>query len=140
MKKRFLVVLCVLVMGLAGCKDVNANRYGSMTLLNDELYYYANDYVYKYSSGTISEVEKAESIYFDVYEKDGKIEINYRDSGDTYVESRYDSLLDGAGRIVYNEEFVYARYPAGDGRICIYRITEASSETGELEEIDEIEF
>lgn len=138
-KRRFLV-LFVLLIGLAGCKDANANRYGSMALLNDELYYYANDYVYKYASGACVEVEKADSPYFDVTETDGVVEISYRDSGEGYEETPYADLLDGAGQIVYNEEFVYARYPGGEGSITVYRVMESSDGTETLEPVDEIEF
>lgn len=140
MKKSLAVLLCVLLVGLVGCKNVNSNRYGSMILLNDELYYYANDSVYKYTSEKSVEVEAAESPYFDVSEQGGTVKISYRDSGDVLVETPYSKQLDGAGQIVYNDEFVYARYPQGEGKIVIYRIVETEEETKKLEIVDEIEF
>lgn len=139
MKKSLAVLLCVLLVGLVGCKNVNSNRYGSMILLNDELYYYANDSVYKYTSEKSVKVEAAESPYFDVSEQGGTVKISYRDSGDVFVETPYSEQLDGAGQIVYNGEFVYARYPQGGGKIVIYRIVKTEEETEKLEIVDEIE-
>jgi len=140
MRKGLAVILCVLLVGLVGCKDVNANRYGSMALHNDELYYYANDFVYKYASETSVKVEEAESPYFDIFEQDGTVQISYRDSGDVSVETPYTERLDGAGQILYNDEFVYARYPGGDGQIVVYQIVKAEDETEKLEFVAEIEF
>lgn len=140
MKKSLAVLLCVLLVGLVGCKNVNSNRYGSMVLFDDELYYYANDAVYKYTSEESVKVEAADSPYFDVSEQGGTVKISYRDSGDVFAETPYREQLDDAGQIVYNDEFVYARYPQGRGKIVIYRIVETEEETEKLEIVDEIEF
>ena len=51
MRKR--VLLCILgifsVCAMAGCSDVNANRYGSLATYKDTLYYYANNAIYSYT-------------------------------------------------------------------------------------------
>jgi len=134
------IIMLLMVVTLCACQNVNHNRYGTLALDNDILYYYANGYVYRYKDGKSEKYEKADSIHFEVL--DGKIVYDNEEStdeDDTVPESLttpYDDQLEGAYSIVYTNERVYARFPDGDSRIEVYEIMDE----GELKNIDTIEY
>ena len=149
--KKLAVILCALVLLGAGGfiffrergKIINGNRYGSMALVNGELYYYANHYVYKYSSGKRKKVEWADSCYFSVSTAGGDAELNYTDAAPASIsEAPYKELLPSGTEYssVYDNNYVYVRYPEGKAKIVVYKINAPSAGSGSLEEIDEITF
>ena len=149
--KKLAIILCALVLLVGGGfiffrekgKIVNGNRYGSMALINGELYYYANHYVYKYSSGKSKKVEWADSCFFSISTSGGDVEFNYTDDAPVHIsENPYKELLPSGTEYtsVYDNKYVYVRYPQGDALIVVYKINAPSADSGSLEEIDEITF
>ena len=149
--KKIAATLCALVLLGTGVftgfrargKRINGNRYGSMAVVNGELYYYANNNVYRYSSGRSSKVEKADSCYFTVSTAGGDVKINYTDenSGEVTDNPYKDILTPGAQySVVYDDKYVYARYPEGDARIDVYMINSPSADSGSLKKTDTITF
>ncbi|MCR5599310.1 MAG: hypothetical protein K6G33_00990 [Ruminococcus sp.] len=149
--KKIAVILCALVLLGAGGfiffrergKIINGNRYGSMALVNSELYYYANHYVYKYSSGKSKKAEWADSCYFSVNTSDGDVEFNYYKEAPAHIsENPYKDLLPSGTDYssVYDDKYVYVRYPEGMAKIVVYKINAPSADNGSLEKIDEITF
>ncbi len=149
--KRIAVILCALILLGAGGfiffrergKIVNGNRYGSLALVNGELYYYANHYVYKYSSGRSKKVEWADSCYFSVNTSGGDAKLSYTaDAPANTSENPYSDLLPSAADLpsVYDDKYVYVRYPEGMAKIVVYKINAPSADSGSLEKIDEITF
>ena len=149
--KKIAVILCALVILGAGIftgfrirnRRINGNRYGSMAVVNGELYYYANNNVYRYSSGRISKIEKADSCYFTVSTAGGDLKINYNDeSSSESTDNPYKDILSPGTQysVVYDDKYVYARYPQGDAKIDVYMISSPSSDNGSLKKIDTITF
>lgn len=149
--KKIAVILCALVILGAGIftgfrirnRRINGNRYGSMAVVNGELYYYANNNVYRYSSGRISKIEKADSCYFTVSTAGGDLKINYNDeSSSESTDNPYKDILSPGTQysVVYDDKYVYARYPQGDAKIDVYMISSPSSDSGSLKKIDTITF
>ena len=149
--KKIAVILCALVILGAGIftgfrirnRRINGNRYGSMAVVNGELYYYANNNVYRYSSGRISKIEKADSCYFTVSTAGGDLKINYNDeSSSESTDNPYKDILSPGTQysVVYDDQCVYARYPQGDAKIDVYMISSPSSDSGSLKKIDTITF
>ena len=149
--KKIAVILCALVILGAGIftgfrirnRRINGNRYGSMAVVNGELYYYANNNVYMYSSGRISKIEKADSCYFTVSTAGGDLKINYNDeSSSESTDNPYKDILSPGTQysVVYDDKYVYARYPQGDAKIDVYMISSPSSDSGSLKKIDTITF
>ncbi|WP_028517972.1 hypothetical protein [Ruminococcus flavefaciens] len=149
--KKIAIILCALVLFITGGfiffrvrgKIINGNRYGTMALVNGELYYYANHYVYKYSSGKSKKVEWADNCYFSISTSGGDVEFNYTDEAPAHTsENPYKDLLPSAVDYasVYDNKYVYVRYPEGDAKIVVYKINAPSADKGSLEKIDEITF
>ena len=149
--KKIAAALCALILLGAGVfvffrergKVINGNRYGSMALVNGELYYYANHYVYKYSSGKSKKVEWADSSYFSISTSGRDVEFNYTDEApDQTSENPYKDLLPSLEdyQAVYDNKYVYVRYPEGKAKIVVYKINAPSAGSGSLEEIDKITF
>lgn len=149
--KKVAVILCALViLGAGGFiffrergKIINGNRYGSVALVNGELYYYANHYVYKYSSGKSKKVELADSSYFSISTEGGDVKINYNDESSSEVtDNPYKDILSPGTQysVVYDDKYVYARYPEGDARIDVYMINSPSADSGSLKKTDTITF
>ncbi|MBR0511342.1 MAG: hypothetical protein IJJ81_02060 [Ruminococcus sp.] len=149
--KKIAAALCALVLLGAGVFTgfrargtiINGNRYGSMAIVNGELYYYANHYVYKYSSGKSKKVEWADSCHFTVSTEGGNVKINYNDeSSSESTDNPYKDILSPGMQysVVYDDKYVYARYPQGDAKIDVYMISSPSAESGSLKKTDTITF
>ncbi len=140
MKKPIIILFIGIISALlTGCgTDENGNRYGSMVLYEDDLYYYNNGSVYKYIDGTSTQVEKADSMFFTVNNDNGTPVIEYKDEGDEAKETPYDSMLEGAINVACNDSYVYARYPGECVTIEVYSIVSSNGSTDTLKKIDEI--
>lgn len=114
-----------------------------MAIVNGELYYYANHYVYRYSSGKSQKVEWADSCYFTVSTAGGDVEFNYNDESSSEVtDNPYKDILSPGTQysVVYDDKYVYARYPQGDAQIVVYKINAPSADSGSLKKTDTITF
>lgn len=140
MKKVMIVLFLGIISAIiSGCgSNENKNRYGSMVLYEDELYYYNNGSVYKYNDGISTQIEKADSMFFTVNNDNGTPVIEYKDEGDEVKETPYDTMLKGATYIACNDSYVYARYPGKSVTIAVYSVVRSEGSADTLKIIDDI--